>query len=58
MAGAIVATGGGSGVWRDAVPSLYDRPLGSVPVLLPILFILALVAVPPLLLGRKRRRVT
>ena len=39
-------------------PILYDRPLGSVPVLLPILFILALVAVPPLLLGRKRRRVT
>jgi phosphate transport system substrate-binding protein len=56
VAGAITATGGGSGVWRDAVPILYDRPLGSVPVLLPILLILTVVAVPPLLLGRKRRR--
>ena len=54
--GSTKSAGGGSGDWRDASPVLYQRPITSVPVLVPILFLLALFIVPPLLLGRSRRR--
>lgn len=56
--GSTHSAGGGSTDWRDASPVLYQRPISSVHVLAPILFLLALLVIPPLLFGRSRRRRT
>ena len=56
VAGATKSAGGGSTDWRDASPVLYERPIGSLPVLAPVLVVTAIVVVPPLFFGRRRRR--
>ena len=56
VAGSTHSAGGGSGDWRDASPVLYQRPITSAHVLAPILFLVALLVIPPLLFGRSRRR--
>jgi len=56
VVGATKSAGGGSTDWRDASPVLYERPIGSLPVLVPVLVVTAIVVVPPLFFGRRRRR--
>ena len=56
VAGATKSAGGGSTDWRDASPVLYERPIGSLPVLAPVLVVTAIVVVPPLFFRRRRRR--
>jgi phosphate transport system substrate-binding protein len=52
--GATEAVGGGSGDWRDADPVAYDRP-GLKPLgLPPLVVLLAVLAVPPLVVGAVR----
>jgi hypothetical protein len=52
--GASQAVGGGSGDWRDADPVSYDRP-GLKPLgLPPLVVLLAVLAIPPLVVGAMR----
>jgi phosphate transport system substrate-binding protein len=56
VSGSVHSAGGGSGDARPADPVLYERPIQSVRVLWPVIFLVALVVLPPLFFGRSRRR--
>jgi phosphate transport system substrate-binding protein len=55
-AGSVIAVGGGSATWRASAPIAYDRPIPSGGSIAPVLLVLALLIVPPLVLGRFVRR--
>jgi len=49
------SAGGGSSTFRDALPVAYNRPIPPSPSSLPLLAFVALLALPPVVMGLQRR---
>lgn len=55
-AGSIVSAGGGSTDWRRPAPTAYERVGSALSVALPLVALIAALALPPVIAGGRRRR--
>ncbi|MEJ5255920.1 substrate-binding domain-containing protein [Rhabdothermincola sp.] len=53
--GSVLSAGGGSRDWRAVAPVVYDRVAPALPVALPLMTLVALLVLPPVFMGHRRR---